>query len=63
MAKSDPIRKQLTAQQRIADETIQAINAADDALAVAEDRERRRATRRPAAGTMAAQVAAARERF
>lgn len=60
MAKSDPIRKQLDAQQRIADEAHAALNGADDALAEAEDRQSRRVTRRPAAGSMAARVAAAR---
>lgn len=63
MPKSDPIRKQLAAQERIADEAHAAIVAADDALAEVEHRERRRATRRPADGSMAAQVAAAREQM
>jgi hypothetical protein len=63
MAISDPIRKQLEAQERIADEAHAALTAADDALAEAEARERRRATRRPSQGTMAAQVAAARGRM
>lgn len=62
MAKSDPIRTQLDAQQRIADEAHHALVAADDALAVAEDRERRRATRRPDTNSFVGRVAAMRGR-
>lgn len=63
MAKSDPIRKQLDAQARIAAEAHLALTAADDALSVAEDRDRRRATRRADEGSLAGRVAALRGRM
>lgn len=63
MAKSDPIRKQIAAQEKIGDEAFHALNDADDALAKVEERERRRATRRPSSDSMAGRVAAARERI
>lgn len=65
MPKSDPIRTQLTAQERIADEAHAALTAADDALALAEERARRVCcdTRRARDHTAAGRVAAIRERM
>ncbi|BAN03354.1 hypothetical protein [Ilumatobacter coccineus] len=45
--RSDPIRRQIEAQAAISDEATAAINDADDALAQAEERIRRRTARNP----------------